>query len=57
MPWLQIGLHGYHHWKSSDLTEPVVASEIERTWETIEQLGGTPKPFFGLLTAIVRLSS
>lgn len=46
VPWFQIGLHGYHHWKSSDLTEPVVASEIERTWETIEQLGGTPKPFF-----------
>jgi peptidoglycan-N-acetylglucosamine deacetylase len=42
----QIGMHGYHHWKSSDLTEPVIASEIERTWETIAQLGGTPQPFF-----------
>jgi len=42
----EIGMHGYHHWKSSDLTEPVIASEIERTWETIKQLGGTPQPFF-----------
>jgi peptidoglycan/xylan/chitin deacetylase (PgdA/CDA1 family) len=42
----QIGMHGYHHWKSSELTEPVIASEIERTWSTIEQLGGTPQPFF-----------
>ena len=42
----QIGMHGYHHWKSSELTEPVIASEIERTWETILQLGGTPQPFF-----------
>ncbi len=46
VPWFQIGMHGYHHWKSSDLTEPVIASEIERTWETIVQLGGTPQPFF-----------
>ena len=46
VPYFQIGMHGYHHWKSSDLTEPVIASEIERTWETIEQLGGTPQPFF-----------
>jgi len=42
----QIGLHGYHHWKSSDLTEPVIASEIERTRSTIVQLGGHPQPFF-----------
>jgi peptidoglycan/xylan/chitin deacetylase (PgdA/CDA1 family) len=46
VPYFQLGMHGYHHWKSSDLTEPVIASEIERTWETIEQLGGTPQPFF-----------
>jgi peptidoglycan/xylan/chitin deacetylase (PgdA/CDA1 family) len=46
VPFFQIGMHGYHHWKSSDLTEPVIASEIERTWETIVQLGGTPQPFF-----------
>ncbi len=42
----QIGMHGYHHWKSSDLTEPVIADEIERTWSTIIQLGGKPQPFF-----------
>jgi peptidoglycan/xylan/chitin deacetylase (PgdA/CDA1 family) len=42
----QIGMHGYHHWKSSELTEPAIASEIERTWSTILQLGGTPTPFF-----------
>ncbi len=46
VPFFQIGMHGYHHWKSSELTEPVIASEIERTWETIAQLGGTPQPFF-----------
>jgi len=46
VPFFQIGMHGYHHWKSSELTEPVIASEIERTWETIVQLGGTPQPFF-----------
>jgi peptidoglycan/xylan/chitin deacetylase (PgdA/CDA1 family) len=45
-PYFQIGMHGYHHWKSSELTEPVIASEIVRTWETIKQLGGTPQPFF-----------
>ncbi len=45
-PYFQIGMHGYHHWKSSDLTEPVIASEIVRTWETIKQLGGAPQPFF-----------
>ena len=42
----QIGMHGYHHWKSSDLTEPVIASEIEQTWSAIIKLGGTPQPFF-----------
>lgn len=46
VPCFQIGMHGYHHWKSSELTEPVIASEIARTWETIEQLGGAPQPFF-----------
>jgi len=46
VPFFQIGMHGYHHWKSSELTEPVIASEIQRTWQTIEQLGGTPQPFF-----------
>ena len=46
VPWFQIGLHGYHHWKSSELTEPVIVSEIQRTWDTIEQFGATPQPFF-----------
>jgi peptidoglycan/xylan/chitin deacetylase (PgdA/CDA1 family) len=46
VPWFQIGMHGYYHWRSSELSEPVIASEIERTWETIVQLGGTPQPFF-----------
>jgi peptidoglycan-N-acetylglucosamine deacetylase len=46
VPFFQIGMHGYHHWKASDLTEPVIASEIERTWSTIEQLGCKPQPFF-----------
>jgi len=46
VPYFQIGLHGYHHWKSSELTEPVIASEIERTRSTIVQLGGNPQPFF-----------
>lgn len=46
VPFFQIGMHGYHHWKSSDLTEPVIVSEVERTWATIAQLGGTPQPFF-----------
>jgi len=45
-PYFQIGLHGYHHWKSSELTEQVIASEIELTRSTIAQLGGNPKPFF-----------
>lgn len=42
----QIGMHGYHHWKSSELAEPVIASEITRTWSTIIQLGAKPTPFF-----------
>ncbi len=46
VPFFQIGMHGYHHWKSSELTEPVIASEIVRTWETIKQLGGIPQPLF-----------
>jgi peptidoglycan/xylan/chitin deacetylase (PgdA/CDA1 family) len=46
MPYFEIGLHGYHHWKSSELTEQVIASEIERTRSTIVQLGYKPQPFF-----------
>jgi peptidoglycan-N-acetylglucosamine deacetylase len=46
VPYFQIGLHGYHHWKSSDLTEQVIASEIELTRSTLVQLGANPKPFF-----------
>ena len=46
VPYFQIGLHGYHHWKSSDLTEQVIASEIERTQSTIVQMGYRPQPFF-----------
>jgi peptidoglycan/xylan/chitin deacetylase (PgdA/CDA1 family) len=46
VPFFQIGLHGYNHWKSSELTEPVIASEIQRTWDTIKQLGATPQPLF-----------
>jgi peptidoglycan-N-acetylglucosamine deacetylase len=45
-PFFQIGLHGYHHWKSSDLTEQVIASEIELTRSTLVSLGVNPKPFF-----------
>jgi peptidoglycan/xylan/chitin deacetylase (PgdA/CDA1 family) len=45
-PYFEIGLHGYHHWKSSELTEQVIASEIERTQSTIMQLGYQPRPFF-----------
>jgi peptidoglycan-N-acetylglucosamine deacetylase len=45
-PYFQIGLHGYHHWKSSELTEQVIASEIERTRSTIVQMGYHPQPFF-----------
>jgi len=44
--YFEIGLHGYHHWKSSELTEQVIASEIERTQSTIMQLGCKPRPFF-----------
>jgi len=46
VPYFQIGLHGYHHWKSSDLTEEVIASEIELTRSALVQLGAKPKPFF-----------
>ena len=46
VPYFQIGLHGYHHWKSSELTEQVIASEIELTQSTLAQLGASPKPFF-----------
>jgi peptidoglycan/xylan/chitin deacetylase (PgdA/CDA1 family) len=46
IPYFEIGLHGYHHWKSSELTEQVIASEIERTQSTIMQLGCKPRPFF-----------
>ncbi len=46
VPYFQIGLHGYHHWKSSDLTEAVIASEIERTRSTILQMGYNPQPYF-----------
>jgi peptidoglycan/xylan/chitin deacetylase (PgdA/CDA1 family) len=46
VPYFQIGLHGYHHWKSCDLTEQVIASEIELTRSTLVGLGGNPKPFF-----------
>jgi peptidoglycan-N-acetylglucosamine deacetylase len=46
VPYFQIGLHGYHHWKSSELTEDVIASEIERTQSTIARLGANPMPFF-----------
>jgi len=45
-PYFEIGLHGYHHWKSSDLTEQVIASEIELTRSTIVQMGYHPQPFF-----------
>lgn len=45
-PYFQIGLHGYHHWKSSELTEEVIASEIEQTRSTIVRMGYTPQPFF-----------
>lgn len=45
-PFFQIGLHGYHHWKSSELTEEVIASEIKRTQSTIAQMGYKAKPFF-----------
>lgn len=45
-PYFQIGLHGYHHWKSSDLTEQAIASEIELTRSTLARLGANPKPFF-----------
>lgn len=45
-PYFQIGLHGFHHWKSSELTEPVIASEIERTQSTIAQMGYQSQPFF-----------
>lgn len=46
VPFFEIGLHGYHHWKSSELTEPVIADEIERTRSTLAQLGASPRPFF-----------
>ena len=46
VPYFQIGLHGYHHWKSSELTEQVIASEIELTRSTLVRLGANPKPFF-----------
>jgi peptidoglycan-N-acetylglucosamine deacetylase len=46
VPYFQIGLHGYHHWKSSELTEEVIASEIELTRSTLVRLGASPKPFF-----------
>lgn len=46
VPYFQIGLHGYHHWKSSELTEQVIASEIERTQSTIAQMGYRSQPFF-----------
>jgi peptidoglycan/xylan/chitin deacetylase (PgdA/CDA1 family) len=46
VPYFQIGLHGYHHWKSSELTEDVIASEIEQTRSTIVRMGYTPQPFF-----------
>jgi peptidoglycan-N-acetylglucosamine deacetylase len=46
VPFFQIGLHGYHHWKSSELTEPVIASEIELTRSTLIKLGANPRPFF-----------
>jgi peptidoglycan-N-acetylglucosamine deacetylase len=46
VPYFQIGLHGYHHWKSSELTEQVIASEIELTRSTLVQLSANPKPFF-----------
>jgi peptidoglycan-N-acetylglucosamine deacetylase len=46
VPFFQIGLHGYHHWKSSGLTEQVIASEIELTRSTLVRLGANPKPFF-----------
>lgn len=45
-PFFQIGLHGYHHWKSSGLTEQVIASEIELTRSTLVRLGANPKPLF-----------
>jgi len=45
-PYFEIGLHGYHHWQSSELTEPVIASEIELTRSTIVQMGYHPQPFF-----------
>lgn len=45
-PYFEIGLHGYHHWKSSELTEQVIASEIESTRSAIVQLGCKPQPFF-----------
>jgi len=44
--YFQIGLHGYHHWKSSGLTEQVIASEIELTRSALVKLGANPKPFF-----------
>ena len=46
VPYFEIGLHGYHHWKSSELTEQVIASEIERNRSAIVQLGYKPQPFF-----------
>lgn len=42
----EIGLHGYYHLRSSDLTEQGIASEIERSRSTIVQLGYNPQPFF-----------
>jgi peptidoglycan/xylan/chitin deacetylase (PgdA/CDA1 family) len=45
-PFFEIGLHGYHHWRSSDLTEQGMVSEIERSRSTIVQLGYNPKPFY-----------
>jgi peptidoglycan-N-acetylglucosamine deacetylase len=45
-PFFQIGLHGYHHRKSSELTEPAIASEIEQTRSTIVRMGYKPQPFF-----------
>ncbi len=46
VPFFEIGLHGYYHLRSSDLTEQGIASEIERTRSTIVQLGYNPQPFF-----------
>ncbi|MGA9061179.1 MAG: polysaccharide deacetylase family protein [Terracidiphilus sp.] len=46
VPFFEIGMHGYHHWKSSDLTEQDIASEIERNRSAIAQLGYNTQPFF-----------